>query len=298
MVQVGAALINLDRDQARLAHMSVEAMRVGLTFQRFPAVQGIAVPEWLKTRFFEADGIPVSTLRPGEIGVYASHLCLHKALLDREDMDALLVLEDDLSIMGDLPALLAALDSLPKGWDILKLSNPPKAGFLDHGELATGMHLVQYARVPNNLGAYVISRSGAAKTTQFRGLRYFAIDEDMRRPWDWELETYGILPPPCRANIFEVSSIDSMGARALGKESALDKLKRRRWPNMEGIKQQIRWQIAHLGLLGWLRCILITPVFSLLKRIRGRAWAEGEGGMDFLRISARNLIRGGGSPDP
>ena len=267
MIRIGLALINLDRDTARLAHMAGQLDAQSLAFERFLAVYGLAVPDWLKPWFFDAEGRVTPTLKPGEIGVYASHISLHKALLDRDDIDALLVMEDDLELAPDFAAVITALEAMPVDWDIIKLSNPPKAPYLDHGEIAPGRALVTYSRVPNNLGAYVISRSGAAKTTRLRGLRVWAIDEDMRRPWDWEIETLGIVPPPARANIFETSSIDAMGERALGKESTLQKLARRRWGGPVDWLRQIRWQIRHLGAWGYLGTILRTILKSLIKRM-------------------------------
>lgn len=287
-MRIGLTLINLDRDTARLAHMAGQLEEQGLAFERFPAVYGTAVPEWLKPWFFDAGGRVTPTLKPGEIGVYASHISLHRALLDREDIDALLVMEDDLELAPDFADVITALEAMPVDWDIIKLSNPPKAPYLDHGDIAPGRALATYSRVPNNLGAYVISRAGAIKTTRFRGQRIWAIDEDMRRPWDWELETLGIVPPPARANIFETSSIDAMGARALGKESALQKLGRRRWGGPAAWFRQIRWQIRHLGLAGYLGAIVRTGLKSLLKRItpagaRGQDWLN-------LRVPGRRRV--------
>lgn len=268
MKRFGLRVINLGRDTRRLDHMAAELAKTGLPFDRFPAVEGLSVPEWLRPWFFDADGNLASPLKPGEIGVYASHLSLHRQLLDDDHLDWLLVMEDDLEIDPDLADLLAALAARAPDFDILKLSNPPKAAYLDHGDVCPGRSLVTYSRVPNNLGAYLISRSGAAKTTRFRGLRTFAIDEDMRCPWDWDLETLGIVPAPIRANIFDTSSIDAMGDRGLGRETFLQKLRRRRWEGPAGWVRRIRWQWRHLGGWGYFRCILATLLNSLSKRFR------------------------------
>ncbi|CAN1566073.1 COG3306 Glycosyltransferase involved in LPS biosynthesis [Rhabdaerophilaceae bacterium] len=270
MMRIGLILLNLDRDGARLAHMTCELARLGFAFERFSAVQGLAVPDWMRERFFDAQGHATNTLKPGEIGVYASHLSIHRALLERTDLDGFLVMEDDLKLDEDLPNVLDAIARLKVSFDVLKLSNPPKAPCLDHGSLCAGRSLVTYARVPNNLGAYVITKSGAAKTIASRGHVRFAIDEDMRRPWDWELETFGVVPPPVRANVFEASSIDAMGDRQLGRESAWQKLSRRRWDGPSGLIRQVRWQIRHLGASGYAVALLLTLRHSLAKRFKAR----------------------------
>jgi glycosyl transferase family 25 len=269
-MRIGIALINLDRDGLRLDHMRDELGRAGLAFERFPAILGLAVPDELRALFLDASGVPLSRLKPGEIGVYASHLALHRQLLARSDLDALVVMEDDLEVSPDLGAVLAGLAALEEPVDIVRLSNPAKEPALDHGEVTPGRSLVTYWRVPNNMGCYLITKSGAAKTTAMPAPR-FAIDEDMRRPWEIGLETFGVLPAPVRANIFDRSSIDAMGDRGLGRESTLEKLRRRHRPTLAQIAAYWRWQIARFGAAGTIRALAGSAVTSLLKRARGNS---------------------------
>lgn len=269
-MRIGIALINLAKDRDRLEHMTRQFAAAGLGFERFEAVYGLAVPDALRTWFFEAEGQPTRHLKPGEIGVYASHLALHQQLLERSDLDALVVFEDDCEIAPDFADVLKALATCAKAYDIVRLSNPTKAAYLDHGTLVAGRHLATYARVPNNMGSYLITRGGARKSTASPALRQFAIDEDFRRPWELGLETLGVLPPPVRANIFEISSIDEMGARALGHENFLAKLKRRHWPGPLQLIRQWRWQAAHLGIGGYARAIVLGALWSIAKRLSPR----------------------------
>lgn len=287
-MRIAAYLINLDRDTDRREHMRVQLGTAGVPFERFPAIHGIAVPDWLRPWFFEADGAPVASLKPGEIGVYASHLSLHRQLLADEGADAYLVMEDDLAIAGDLAPLLAALTARAPEFDLIRLSNPAKAPYLDHGEVSPGRALVTYSRVPNNMGAYLISRAGAGKTTRFRGIRRFAIDEDMRRPWDWSIETFGILPAPVRANIFETSSIDAMGDRGLGAESFLAKLRRRRIGTPADWARQIAWQARQFGLVGYLSAMARGALHSVLKRLGFMTTARA---FRLLRIASKDRPR-------
>lgn len=266
-MRIGIALINLDRDEARRAHMAGELGRLGLAYERFPAILGLSVPDFLRPWFFDGEGKPSPSLKPGEIGVYASHIALHVALLARDDLDALLVLEDDLAFEADFPDLLAALAASKRPFDVIRLSNPPKAPYLERAEVTTGRALVCYSRVPNNMGAYLISKAGARKTTQFRGLRRHAIDEDFRRPWDWRLETFGIVPAPIRANIFQTSSIDSLGARALGHETGLQKFARRRLGRPADWSRHLAWQISLFGPSIYVGMLARTLLYSLLKRL-------------------------------
>jgi glycosyl transferase family 25 len=285
--RIGVFVINLDRDADRFVHMQRELDRIGLAFERFPAVLGMAVPDWLRPWFLDAEGRIASRLKPGEVGVYASHIALHRMLLDEARFDWLLVMEDDCEIAPDLPALIERLASSDLEFDIVKLSNPAKAAFIDHGAVIPGRALVTYQRVPNNLGAYLISRAGAEKTTRYRGLRRYAIDEDMRRDWDWGLLTYGILPAPIRANIFDRSSIDAMGDRGLGREGLIDKLRRRRIGTPAEWARQFVWQVERFGLLGYLGALLAFARRSVAKRVTGAAPSE-----HALRISGKPIDLG------
>ncbi|MBN8534999.1 MAG: glycosyltransferase family 25 protein [Rhizobiales bacterium] len=270
-MRIGVALINLGKDRDRLAHMAQQFAQAGIAFERFEAVYGLAVPDSLRPWFFDLAGQPTPHLKPGEIGVYASHLALHRQLLHRPEFDALVVFEDDCEIAPDFADVLKALAASARNFDIVRLSNPTKAAYLDHGALVAGRHLVTYARVPNNMGCYLITRAGALKTTASPSLRRYAIDEDFRRPWEIGIETLGVLPPPARANIFETSSIDAMGDRALGREGFMTKLKRRHRPGPVALMRQWRWQCARLGFGGYVRAILLSGLWSVAKRLSPRA---------------------------
>lgn len=268
-MKLAAYLINLDEDADRLAWMAGELGRAGIAFTRVPAVRGDAVPESV-ARHFPKPGEPTG-LRRGEIGCYASHLAIHQMFLADPGLDAALVLEDDLEAGPTLAPLLAALDRLPPGWDLVRLSNPAKAPALKVTEIVSGAELVKYLRVPNNTGAYLISRAGAAKMAVFDGVKRWPIDEDMRRPWDRDLATYGVLPPPVRSNIFDTSSIERMASRGLQKETALAKFRRRRRLTPVQWLRRLRWQAGFLGVGGWLtllgRLVAAKTVGKVQRRV-------------------------------
>ena len=264
-------LINLDRDADRLSHMAGQFAREGLAFTRLPAVYGLAMPDWMKPYFLDSRDQVASRLKPGEIGCYASHLLAARTLLDT-DAPFALICEDDLALPEGFAALLrSASAALPAGWDILRLSNPAKAPYTVLARLTPGHDLVRYSRVPNNTGCQLLSRTGAEKLLR-PGLRYLAIDEHLRRPWLLGLETYGVIEPPVRSNIFD-STIDAMGDRGLSRENWLDKIARRQWGRPEEWIAQIRWQIAHLGLGGWMTAIALGAAYSLLKPLNAKAAA-------------------------
>jgi glycosyl transferase family 25 len=210
---VQAVVINLDRDTTRLATVSAEFARHGLAFERFAAVEGLAVPEPLRDFFFDADGRPAPSLTRGEIGCYASHLMLWRRVAVGHYPDATLICEDDIRLPDDFQAMLdAALAAAPAGWDVIRLSAPSKRTIWPVRQIGEGHRLVHYSKIPTLLGAYLISRQGAQKLLK-PGPRTRPVDLDMARPWEIGLNLYGVDPAPVYQPTGNVSSIDAVEKR-------------------------------------------------------------------------------------
>jgi glycosyl transferase family 25 len=258
-------VINLASDADRLRHMDRQLTQLGLTYRRFEAVRGLNAPTALRKLFLDPDGRPLSTLKPGEIGVYASHLSIMQDLIESDDA-CVLVMEDDLNISDRLPALLDRIEALPADWDVVRLSNPSKSAYLALNDLGDAGELISYLRVPNNTGCYLLNKRGAKKILSGLSIVKYAIDEDLRRPWDFNLKTYGVSPPPVDANVLSISSIDAIGARALSRETAFQKLLRRRAIGPLRMARRMIWQAQTLGPLSWLRCLLRTILYRIGRR--------------------------------
>lgn len=258
-------VINLASDSDRLGHMEQQLTELGLPFRRFGAIRGLAVPPELRERFVDTQGCPHSNLKPGEIGVYASHLSIMQGLLASDD-DCLIVMEDDLHISERLPAFIAHIKDLPPDWDIVRLSNPSKSAYVAQADLGAAGELISYLRVPNNMGCYLISKNGASKILAGLKIAIHAIDEDLRRPWDFSLITYGMSPPPVDANVLATSSIDAIGERNLARETGIQKLLRRRRIGPAGLRRKMAWQIQTLGVGAWLECLARSALYRAARR--------------------------------
>lgn len=245
-------VINLDRDTDRLAHMQAQLLRLGLPFERFPALRGDALPADL-ARYFPFG----ARLSPGEIGCYASHL----AILQRvaAGRTPVLVLEDDVGLPDDLPhALNALVSALAQHWDIVRLSYHTKLTARPLAQLGAGRHLVRYSHVPTTTGAYLISPRGARKFLAEKP-RSLPIDHDLRRVWEWDLDTYGVSPPLVRDGVLGQSSIDALSPN--GRACAY---RRMRKPSY-GIKR-IRHELRDFGWSGWLGVSALNTVARLTPR--------------------------------
>jgi glycosyl transferase family 25 len=208
-----AVVINLDRDKARLERIAAEFARCGMAFERFAAVEGLAVPTGLRQYFFCADGRPAPSLTKGEIGCYASHLALWRRVVSGQYPAVTLVCEDDIRLPEDFRDLLdATLTRAPEGWDIIRLSAPTRRLTWPIRTISDDHRLVRYSKVPSLLGAYLVSQAGAKKLLK-AGLRTRPVDLDMARTWETDLSLYGVEPAPVHQPTRNSSSIDAVEQR-------------------------------------------------------------------------------------
>lgn len=204
-----AIVINLDGDSARLEHMRKELARAGLAHERFPAVRGDDLPADLLP-YFAHGAASRGILSAGEIGCYASHLAVCRRIAAGEIAAPVLVLEDDVRLTdGFAQALDATFKALPAEWDLVRLSNDAKHACLAIADIGGRRTLVRYSNVPCSAGAILWNRSGAQKFVRMRP-RTLPLDQDLRLVWEWDLDTYGVLPAPALRDRCGPSRIDAM----------------------------------------------------------------------------------------
>ena len=121
--------INLDREIERRKYMEAQLSKLDIKYQRFPAVLGEQVPNELRSYFFNGgqNDNKVTTLKPGEVGCWASHLSVARAIVSGELQETVLVLEDDTLLPANLKGLLDEIvASAPEDWELIKLSGNVK----------------------------------------------------------------------------------------------------------------------------------------------------------------------------
>jgi glycosyl transferase family 25 len=259
-------IINLDRSPDRLARMQAQAGRLGLAFERFQAVDGIGLTDDLAPYFCDGAGRIMSPLKPGEIGCYASHLGVWRRIVTLWE-PASLVLEDDAVLADDLPSFLQSLlAALPRGWDLVHLCREPERAFRPLADLGDGRRLIRYSRVPTTTTGYLVSRSGAARMLLPIEPRMWCVDQDLRFPWRFGLDVYGVTPPPISPR-GEASTI-GRGSRS--------RLRRGLRASPLRSPASLAWNMRKLGPWWWLRCLAVNCGVKLraamvpLTRRRGR----------------------------
>lgn len=252
-------VINLDRDTSRMQHMRAQLQRIGMPFRRFSAINGSALPAKLAPYF---DG-HCNALSAGEVGCYASHLAICQDIVAGRIQTPALILEDDVEVSLALPQTLQRLlCALPAGWDIVRLSYPSKRAMLTAARLDDQFELVRYSQPPVSTGAYLLSRAGAQKFLA-RTPRNIPIDHDFRRVWAWKLKTYGVAPPPVRADALGVSSIDAMAPGARAQRWRSRRIRRQRF--LESITR-FQYGLMDFGPLRWLAVEMLNTLGRAVPR--------------------------------
>jgi glycosyl transferase family 25 len=189
-------VINLDRDSERMASIHANLVRLGLSYERLPAVMGKDVPDWEKlvdpSAYAWRNRLDMP--RAGEVGCYLSHLKAMETFLQTE-APWCVILEDDVEV---LPACADVLRSLSeKGdWDLVKLFNFHSGMPVKKRALAGGHHLVSHLTRTTSSAAYVVNRRAAE--TLLKSMRPITeqVDHALDRPWETGLRTRGIRPMP------------------------------------------------------------------------------------------------------
>lgn len=264
-----ALLLNLDRDTARREHMEKQLAQAHIAFTRQPGILGDAVPDDLRGYFFHPDGAPKTTMKRGEIGCYASHLRALKRVAGGELGPVVLIMEDDLNIASDLIDIIGEAQRMaPQGWDIIRLSCPPRRAYVPIADLGKGRALVRYSKIPNSAGAYLVTPAGAQKFLE-HGVRGLTFDDDLRRPWFHYMDTYGVVPPPTQAGALP-STIDAVEAGRFDKGISSRRERIVRGDHFHALKRMAYNQNS-MGIVSWLACDAINLADMLAKPIIGHS---------------------------
>jgi glycosyl transferase family 25 len=220
-------VINLDRDTERMASIHANLVRIGLSYERLPAVMGKDVPDWEKLVDLPAYAWRnrLDMPRAGEVGCTLSHLKALETFL-KTDASWCVVLEDDVEV---LPACAEVLRSLAEkdDWDLVKLFNFHSGMPVKKRALGSAHHLVAHLTRTTSSAAYVVNRRAAE--TLLKSMRPISeqVDHALDRPWETGLRTRGIRPMPVvlAPVAHTTSTIDDQGrgkeGRTLGKSLKL-----------------------------------------------------------------------------
>jgi GR25 family glycosyltransferase involved in LPS biosynthesis len=183
----GIAVVNLDRNTERYAWTERLFGRGPVPLHRVPAIEGSRLPTPAVHRL-----LGDAAMR-GTLGCFLSHAAAWESLAMR-GLRHLLVIEDDVIPLADLPAQLGPL-GLPPGYDICFVNDRLEPRLEPDTAMQPSLHRLADAlrgfppedNAPGGDG-YLLSAQGAAKLLHWVAQDGFAGD------LDWRLLAYGVDP--------------------------------------------------------------------------------------------------------
>ncbi len=155
-------LINLDRSPERLAEFHAEAAHCGLAFERLPAVDGRTLKEAEIAALVDPK-FRFQPMGPGEIGIFLSHREAWRIAAAGPDRWTA-VMEDDVRLADDVPALLAAIEEIDPDAGIVRLETALRRVLIDDDPVALspGRALHPMRSWHSGTAAYAIHHNCAA----------------------------------------------------------------------------------------------------------------------------------------
>jgi glycosyl transferase family 25 len=214
MQDLSTWVINLDRAPERLARIGAQMQRLGLPFERLPAVDARAFTPTQKASIDEAryqrqHGMPSL---PGELGCYLSHVEVVQRFLAGSSAFAL-VLEDDVVLRDSLPAVLQGLLAHPGRWDTVKLSAVHSGTPVPVLELAPGHALAVMLSRCTGSSAYLMNRRAAQAYAEGLLPMSLPYDHVFDQGWRFGLKVRLVTPTPCHHDDQITSTIGAPPSR-------------------------------------------------------------------------------------
>ncbi|MGB0893117.1 MAG: glycosyltransferase family 25 protein [Parashewanella sp.] len=192
-------IINLDSCADRLLHIKTQCDRLGLSFERVPAVLGANLSITEKSKVYDLKSNLKKYDKPlndGEIGCYLSHINCWKKIIE-DDLDFALILEDDAILTDDLIQCIEKLKSTSNDWDYIKLSQGSKRK-KDYDTLALtdSLTLARCRKLPSTATGQLISKQGAIKLLNSALPISRPVDTDIQYWFEKQLRCFVVRPVP------------------------------------------------------------------------------------------------------
>lgn len=157
-------LINLDKDEERLKFFTSSFNRLGLEFERIPAVDGRLFSEEDFQAFLKERPRSNKTWLRGQMGCFLSHYNAWQKIAQGSDR-FYAVFEDDIHMSDDLKSILADDSWIPDNADIVRLETSPNRIRLTRKPLFTYLGRPIYGVESTSwcAGGYIINRFTAQK---------------------------------------------------------------------------------------------------------------------------------------
>jgi glycosyl transferase family 25 len=262
-------VISLERALERREYMKSLVARLGFNATIISAVDGKNLRPEQRARYSSARAQRVygCEMSDNEIACYLSHLSIYSKMLEHR-IDVALVLEDDISAVGDLKPIVDDLLKLPKSsWQVVRLQSSKKS--VSHptegdrsGEPVARIGEREIFRLRTGVlgGCAYMIRLGAASAMLARSEQIdMPIDQTLDRYWENGIVPYVLRPMPVwHEDLFE-SEIGERG-RALAAAPAKKNVRRRRAQRLvDSLNKRIFWLAFRVPSIGSVMAKLGVP---------------------------------------
>jgi glycosyl transferase family 25 len=252
-------VISLDRAVERREYISRLTAELGFTANIVRAVDGAKLTDEQRSRYDRerARRIYGCEMSDNEIACYLSHLSVYSKMIEH-GLETALVLEDDISCVGDLKPIVEQVLSLPPtSWQVVRLQSTKRS--VSHPEDERGMG-DRMARIGEReifrlktsvLGgcAYLIRLSAATAMLERSKRINMPIDQTLDRYWENGIIPYVLRPMPVwHEDLFE-SEIGQRG-RAMQMATRKGVALRRVQRMVDSLNKRIFWLAFRVPSLG------------------------------------------------
>lgn len=194
-------VINLARSPERRANVAGQMDALGLDYRFIDAVDGrdMALEDFTPAQYNRPARLARwgFDLRPGNIAVCLSHEKAMRAALEA-GLERVALAEDDLTLDPDLPAVLAAIATLPPAYAFVRLYGIRKRPFHHLRPLSAGRRIGRLLGPTSGAQIQVLNRAGMEKALATLIPVTMPIDVAFDRYWENGLKIYGVDPWPVR----------------------------------------------------------------------------------------------------
>jgi glycosyl transferase family 25 len=228
-------VINLATSTERWETTSNRLTELGISYERFEAVDGRKEPHPLFTRY--DDKLREKYRRKGlsgaELGCYSSHYLLWKHCIAINK--PIVVMEDDVIVGSSLPEALKIADEQIENLQYLRLAGT----ILRHKPFKKirkmgSFDLVDHIKGPSGALCYVIAPMAAKKLIAHAETWFIAVDDYMDHYWWHGVDCYSLMP-------FPITFGDNL--------SDIPRLPKKKWPLWKKLRKEFYGLIERIKMI-------------------------------------------------
>jgi glycosyl transferase family 25 len=228
-------VINLTEDEERRDTMRTRLNSTGVNYAFFEAINGRGFDMTLHPLYDRAKRRACfgRDMIPGELGCLLSHRAIFEKM-DRENIHAAVILEDDVIFEPEFKEVLMALMKCPIAWDVIRFVGSEKIYKRGCRKIVPLVGKYWMARLPTTPGGahgYLLTLKAARVMLRHMQKNWMPIDTLQGRSWETGLETLVVYPAPLH---IDQSALTTIGDARFDKTVTLEGWRKTIFPLTRG----------------------------------------------------------------